>query len=97
MLELGKSVEADFDIAKLHDRAADNWRPLLAIADLAKGDWPVVARNAAIGLADTDEEVSLGQLCLSDVEAAFFGAWSPSGFSERPTFWSFRVRASNST
>jgi hypothetical protein len=26
--------------AELHDRAADNWRPLLAIADLAGGDWP---------------------------------------------------------
>lgn len=25
---------------ELHDRAADNWRPLLAIADAAGGEWP---------------------------------------------------------
>jgi putative DNA primase/helicase len=31
----------------LNDRAADNWRPLLAIADLAGGEWPVRARDAA--------------------------------------------------
>jgi len=31
----------------LDDRAADNWRPLLAIADLAGDDWPRRAREAA--------------------------------------------------
>ena len=31
---------ADPDVpAELHDRAADNWRPLLAVADLASGGW----------------------------------------------------------
>jgi putative DNA primase/helicase len=30
---------------ELHDRAADNWRPLLAIADLSGGDWPERART----------------------------------------------------
>src|SRR5262249_8719789 len=30
----------------LDDRAADNWRPLLAIADLAGGAWPRRARGA---------------------------------------------------
>ncbi|MDH3469386.1 MAG: DUF3631 domain-containing protein [Gammaproteobacteria bacterium] len=34
----------------LHDRAADNWEPLLAIADLAGGEWPVEARKAALAL-----------------------------------------------
>lgn len=31
----------------LHDRACDNWRSLLAVADLAGGEWPEKARNAA--------------------------------------------------
>lgn len=35
----------------LHDRAADNWRPLLAIADLVGGEWPERARQAALLLA----------------------------------------------
>src|SRR5215831_7814784 len=34
----------------LNDRAADNWRPLLAIADLAGGDWPRRARQACLTL-----------------------------------------------
>jgi putative DNA primase/helicase len=35
----------------LNDRAADNWRPLLAIADLAGEDWPKRAREAALVLS----------------------------------------------
>jgi hypothetical protein len=35
----------------LHDRAADIWEPLFALADLAGGDWPRKAREAAEGLA----------------------------------------------
>ena len=31
----------------LEDRAADNWEPLLAVADAAGGDWPERARLAA--------------------------------------------------
>ena len=36
---------------ELNDRAADNWHPLLAIADLAGGDWPDLARRAALALS----------------------------------------------
>jgi hypothetical protein len=40
--------DADPDTPEaLHDRACDNWRPLLAIADLAGGDWPQKVRSAA--------------------------------------------------
>ena len=40
--------DADPDIPTgLDDRAADNWRPLLAVADLAGGPWPERAREAA--------------------------------------------------
>lgn len=35
----------------LDDRAADNWHPLLAVADLAGGSWPVLARMAALALS----------------------------------------------
>jgi putative DNA primase/helicase len=35
----------------LHDRAEDNWEPLLAIADLAGGAWPKLARDAALALS----------------------------------------------
>lgn len=40
---------------QLHDRAQDNWEPLLAIADIAGGKWPVRARNAALFLNCTVE------------------------------------------
>ena len=34
----------------LNDRAGDIWEPLLALADLAGGEWPERARKAALGL-----------------------------------------------
>jgi hypothetical protein len=41
---------------ELNDRASDNWRPLLAIAELCGGEWPARARRAALELsADVDE------------------------------------------
>lgn len=47
----------------LDDRKADVWEPLLAIADLAGGEWPARARQAALALAgaveDTDNVVEL--------------------------------------
>lgn len=39
---------------QLHDRAADAWEPLLAIADLAGGDWPKRARAAALALHEIE-------------------------------------------
>jgi hypothetical protein len=36
--------------ASLHDRAAETWEPLLAVADLAGGPWPERARAAAVAL-----------------------------------------------
>ena len=42
-------VDADPLIPEaLNDRAMDNWRPLLAIADAVGGTWPERARNAAL-------------------------------------------------
>jgi 5S rRNA maturation endonuclease (ribonuclease M5) len=53
----------------LADRASDVWEPLLAIADMAGGDWPVRAREAALKLNDDRmaADVSLGLRLLSDL------------------------------
>lgn len=37
----------------LNDRAQDNWEPLLAIADMAGGNWHKTAREAALTRAAT--------------------------------------------
>ena len=55
----------------LHDRAADNWRPLLAIADTASGKWPELARKAALSLTGSDEESSDSVLLLRDIHNLF--------------------------
>lgn len=56
----------------LNDRAQDNWEPLLAIADLAGGDWPQKARDAALALAGSVEETkSLRVEILEDIRAVF--------------------------
>ncbi|QLG88615.1 DUF3631 domain-containing protein [Chitinibacter bivalviorum] len=56
----------------LHNRTADNWEPLLAIADLAGGDWPKQARLAAHKLTHTEDDAqSINQELLGDIRAAF--------------------------
>jgi len=67
-------VEADPDVPGcLNDRASDNWRPLLAIADTAGGDWPASARAAALALNDMeeDEESSVRTMLLTDIRDMF--------------------------
>ena len=61
----------------LEDRAADTWEPLMAIADLAGGDWPDRARTAALALiaeheasTDAPDTVRL----LADCRKAFGNA-----------------------
>jgi putative DNA primase/helicase len=59
--------------AELNDRAADNWRPLLTIADLIGGDIPLRARRAAVTLEggkaiDSAEE---GERLLTDCKLVF--------------------------
>lgn len=58
---------------ELHDRAADFWEPLLAIADAAGGDWPDRARVAAVALSSevAPEDDSLAIRLLADVKALF--------------------------
>jgi putative DNA primase/helicase len=57
---------------ELNDRAQDNWEPLLAIADLAGGHWPQMARDAARLISEAKEEsVSLSVELLADVHDIF--------------------------
>jgi putative DNA primase/helicase len=56
----------------LHDRAADNWRPLLAIAHLAGGAWPTLAAQAAVTLSGHDaDEAPLAEQVLADLHTIF--------------------------
>ena len=56
----------------LHNRPADNWRPLLAIAAVAGGEWLKRARSAAEALSVAMEPPqSQGVMLLSDVREIF--------------------------
>jgi len=54
-----------------NDRTADNWRPLLAIADAAGGKWPELARKtmALLNREEADEGAGVG--LLRDVRGLF--------------------------
>jgi putative DNA primase/helicase len=54
------------------NRLAANWRPLLAIAELAGGHWPKSARAAAEALTPK-EASSVGTTLLGDIRAMFAG------------------------
>lgn len=58
----------------LDDRAQDNWEPLLAIADIAQGDWPQIARNTAIKISgDLEASQSIGVELLADIQEIIEG------------------------
>jgi len=56
---------------ELHDRAADNWRALVAIADELGGTWPDAAREAAKALTRSDTESTPRIQLLEDVRTIF--------------------------
>jgi putative DNA primase/helicase len=49
------------------NRAADNWRPLLAIADAVGGEWQLRARKACTILTTDRDDDSLGVTLLRDI------------------------------
>jgi putative DNA primase/helicase len=58
--------------SQLNDRAADCWRILIAIADLAGGAWPVRAREAALALSGDNNDVeTVGTKLLADLRELF--------------------------
>ena len=70
---LFESGESEAVPALLDDRAADNWRPLMKLAELAGGEWTRRAANAAVYLSanrDTADE-ELSTLLLRDVRTVF--------------------------
>jgi len=59
---------------QLDDRAYENWRPLVILAELAEGDWPARARQAALqvfaGKAESPPQ-DLATRLLADVREVF--------------------------
>ena len=51
----------------LADRTVDIWEPLLVLADLAGGEWPRLAREAAVRLSAIAQEGSPMSVLLMDV------------------------------
>jgi hypothetical protein len=58
--------------ASIVSRVADNWRPLLVVADLAGGIWPERGRKASTELtAEGDDQGSIRVALLTDIRAVF--------------------------
>lgn len=51
----------------LHDRAQDNWEPLLAIAEVSGERWAQLGRKAAISLTGVTDSTSVGNELLADI------------------------------
>ena len=69
----GTIAAADPEMPGIHNREADNWAPLFAIADVAGGGWPERARAAAAAshVAAGDDEASRTELLLGDIRDIF--------------------------
>jgi putative DNA primase/helicase len=65
-----KVADVDPDMPGLANRAADNWRPLFAIAQVNGGGWPGRVIAAAKALAGTGGE-SIGETLLVDLQHVF--------------------------
>ncbi len=60
------------EVEGLNDRANDCWEPLLAVAEVAGGNWPRLARTAAATLHGLEEESpSIGAELLASIRDAF--------------------------
>ena len=64
-------ASADPFTGMLVNRSADNWRPLLAIADLAGGPWPKRARAVANTVETAKQDQSKRTMVLSDIRDFF--------------------------
>lgn len=60
------------EVEGLNDRANDCWEPLLAVAEVAGGNWPRLARVAAVTLHGLEEDTpSIGAELLASIRDAF--------------------------
>jgi hypothetical protein len=71
----------------MNDRAADIWEPLLAVADLAGGEWPERARQAAMGLSISAQESDPMGTLLMDILELFLRSGKDRQFSKTITEW----------
>ncbi|MFH1672935.1 MAG: DUF3631 domain-containing protein [Pseudomonadota bacterium] len=56
----------------LHDRAQDNWEPLLAIAQVAGGDWLQIGTTTALRLSGIESlSQTIGVELLADIQSIF--------------------------
>ena len=68
---------ADPETGELVNRAADNWRPLFAVADIAGGKWPRLARSTAKSAEASKEDQSIKTILLVRVIASVQTNWRP--------------------
>jgi hypothetical protein len=69
-----KELNADPQMpARLRDRQADNWRPLIAIADAFGADWATRAREAAVIFAGEHQDEDAAVVLLRDIRDIFDG------------------------
>jgi hypothetical protein len=76
------------------NRTSDNWRPLIAVADLAGGDWPGRARRAASEMAQglrMSDDQSVGITLLHDVRAIFREQGDPDTLSSEEMVTALRT------
>ena len=74
MLSWARDAELTSDppmAAQLRDRQADNWRPLIAIADAFGSAWAVRAREAAISWAGEHQDEDAAVVLLRDIRDIF--------------------------
>jgi hypothetical protein len=56
---------------EVRGREADNWRPLISIADACSPAWGALAREAAIALSQSDHDEDIGVTALHHIRAIF--------------------------
>jgi hypothetical protein len=68
-LHILKTTKPDIPTTN-NDRVTDNWTPLLAIADVAGGEWPELIRKSMLGMLDSADD-SIGPKLLYDIQDIF--------------------------
>ncbi|WP_414720678.1 DUF3631 domain-containing protein [Streptomyces sp.] len=78
LVDAAADLEPDLPV---EDRAADTWEPLVIVADLADGPWPVLAREACQFMVaaelQAEEDSPGGARILADVRRIFFARREP--------------------
>ena len=78
----------------LQARAQDNWEPLVTVADLAGGEWPQIARKAAVAFSKDEDDTDVGIALLTDIRAvltdlgAVHGSINKEGSTEETAIFS---------